>query len=302
MRQAPTAPGRGQLGPVRGHCSTRTSSPVSDAVVCLSGAGVGDHRWTDAYKRRSSTAGSTPWRRSRDSLAECGGPRIMLAASAVGYYGDTGDRTSRRMPPPGDSFLAEVCVRWEARSRTGPRGRSADCAPAHRARPLRRRRACWRDSSRSSRQGWPGGSAAGGSTCRGSRCADEVRAIKFILEHEVSGALNLTAPKPATNAEFMTELGACCTGPRCCARRGSRCTPCSANSPVRCSAASAPFRLRSPLPGSTSSTPSSRPRCAGRWRATSRDRVGSFVRSNPACVPLARSTPSAPAAAPRPGW
>ena len=47
------------------------------------------------------------------------GVRVLINASAVGYYGDTGDRTVDETAPPGAGFLAQLCVDWEARHRAG---------------------------------------------------------------------------------------------------------------------------------------------------------------------------------------
>src|SRR5512147_2963028 len=86
-----------------------------DAVVHLAGAGVGDHRWTPAYKRqiRDSRVHGT-----RTVAQACAGsaapPRVLVSASATGYYGDTGERIVDESEPPGDDFLACVCVDWEA--------------------------------------------------------------------------------------------------------------------------------------------------------------------------------------------
>ncbi len=63
-----------------------------DAVVHLAGAGIGDHRWTDAYKEellRSRTVGTTIL--SEAIAAAVDGPRVLVSASAIGYYGDRGD-------------------------------------------------------------------------------------------------------------------------------------------------------------------------------------------------------------------
>src|SRR3954454_23132403 len=81
----------------------------ADAVVCLSGAGVGDHRWTTAYKEqihgsRVDTVGTLA-----RALARIDGPQVFLAASAVGYYGDTGDTVATEQSPSGQGFLASVC-------------------------------------------------------------------------------------------------------------------------------------------------------------------------------------------------
>ena len=86
-----------------------------DAVVHLAGAGIGDHRWTDDYKqviRESRVSGTTAVAQAIASSKQP--PRVFVSASAVGYYCDTGDRQVDEDAPPGDTFLAGVCVDWEA--------------------------------------------------------------------------------------------------------------------------------------------------------------------------------------------
>ena len=85
-----------------------------DAVVHLAGAGVGDHRWTEAYKREireSRVLGTAAIAEAVASLDTP--PKVLISGSAVGYYGDTGDRAVDESAPPGEGFLPSVCVDWE---------------------------------------------------------------------------------------------------------------------------------------------------------------------------------------------
>jgi uncharacterized protein (TIGR01777 family) len=89
-----------------------------DAVVHLAGAGVFDRRWSDGYKRtiRDSRVDSTAV--IAKALAEHprrpdGSPKTFLSGSAIGYYGNA-ERECEESAPPGDDFLARVCVAWEA--------------------------------------------------------------------------------------------------------------------------------------------------------------------------------------------
>jgi uncharacterized protein (TIGR01777 family) len=86
-----------------------------DAVVHLAGESVAAGRWTAARKRRilESRVGST--RLLAETLARLEqGPRVLVSASAIGYYGDRGDRRLTEESEPGRGFLAEVCQAWEA--------------------------------------------------------------------------------------------------------------------------------------------------------------------------------------------
>ena len=86
-----------------------------EAAVNLSGAGVGDKRWSPGYKRviRDSRVDST--RTLATALAGLPvPPRVLLQSSGVDYYGDTGDQIVSERSPRGDGFLADVCAEWEA--------------------------------------------------------------------------------------------------------------------------------------------------------------------------------------------
>ena len=79
----------------------------TDAVIHLAGAGVGDHRWTDDYKREilnSRVDGTATIVRAITQLDPK--PRVLVAGSAIGWYGDTGDRAVDESDPAGTGFLA----------------------------------------------------------------------------------------------------------------------------------------------------------------------------------------------------
>ncbi len=87
----------------------------TDAVIHLAGAGVGDHRWTDAYKRTildSRVQGTGAIARAVAALDPA--PSVLISASAIGYYGDTGDDAVDESGPKGVGFLADVVEQWEA--------------------------------------------------------------------------------------------------------------------------------------------------------------------------------------------
>jgi uncharacterized protein (TIGR01777 family) len=86
-----------------------------DAVLHLAGAGVGDRRWSASWQAQvlnSRVDGTTTIARS---IAACDRPpTVLLAASGVGWYGDTGEREVDETDPVGEGFLADVVRRWEA--------------------------------------------------------------------------------------------------------------------------------------------------------------------------------------------
>ncbi|MEP7021912.1 MAG: TIGR01777 family oxidoreductase [Pseudonocardiales bacterium] len=178
----------------------------ADAVVCLSGAGVGDHRWTDSYKsvlRRSRLDSVGTVAAAMASLDK--GPAVLLSASAVGYYGDAGDKVVEESAPRGAGFLAELCADWEAATRPAE---EAGIRVAH----LRTGLVLSGDGGLLTRLkpivalGVAGRLGSGRQFMPWISLADEIAAIRFLLEHEVSGPVNLTGPDPARNADFIAVL------------------------------------------------------------------------------------------------
>ena len=87
----------------------------TDAVVHLAGAGLADRRWSAAYRRTIVDSRLDGTHQVVMGIEEARRrPAVLLSASAVGFYGDCGDRVVDEASPPGEDFLAEICVRWEA--------------------------------------------------------------------------------------------------------------------------------------------------------------------------------------------
>jgi uncharacterized protein len=202
----PARPGEVEWDPVR-HRLDPAALANADAVVHLAGAGIGDRRWTESYKRELLTSRVDGTSTVAEAMAQSApGPRVLLSASAVGWYGDTGEHAVDETAPAGRGFLAEVCRRWEestaAAEAAGIRvvhlRSGLVCAPGggilSRLVPLFRLGLGGRLSS--GRQYWSWISLL-----------DEVGAIRHLLARDVSGPVNLTSPEPVTNAEFTTALG-----------------------------------------------------------------------------------------------
>ena len=180
----------------------------ADAVVNLAGVGVGTHRWNAAFKAliRASRVNSTEALAAAVAAAKAP-PRVLLNASAVGFYGDTGDREVDESGPAGDGYFPDVCRAWEAATEAAE---AAGIRVAH---------------LRTGLVLGPGGGllkpllplyrfGLGGPLGNGRQwmpwisLADEVAAIEFLLTADaVTGAVNLTGPAPVTNREFARTLG-----------------------------------------------------------------------------------------------
>jgi uncharacterized protein (TIGR01777 family) len=180
-----------------------------DAVVHLAGAGIGDKRWTPARKRlilESRTEGTDLLARTLAGLSRP--PKVLLSGSAVGYYGDRGAEELTEGSGPGDDFPARVCVAWEAA--TAP-AEAAGIRVVH----LRTGIVLARHGGALQRMLLPFKLGLGGRVGSGDQYMswitldDHVGAMRHLLTNDsVRGAANLTAPNPATNAEFTRALGA----------------------------------------------------------------------------------------------
>ncbi len=182
---------------------------ATDAVVNLSGAGIADALWSKQRKTllRSSRLKST------ETLVKAIGaasprPRVLVSASAIGYYGDRGSEVLTESSAAGEWFLSDLCVDWErAASAATPLGLRVVCLRlgmvlSSRGGVLKRLRPLYR-------LGLGGKIGNGRAWMSWIACADLVRVIETALEDErYRGAINAVAPKPVTNADFSGMLGA----------------------------------------------------------------------------------------------
>src|SRR3954469_24914210 len=175
-----------------------------DAVVHLAGAGVAEKRWTSSYKnliRRSRTDGTTA---VAEAIAASGHPRVLLSASAVGWYGDTGDRITDETGPTGEGFLAEVCREWEAA--TQPAESTARVAHLRTGYVLAKDALGLKKQVRVAKLGLGAPLGTGRQWMSWITLQDEVRAIAHLLTADVRGPVNLVAPNPATNRELTRAI------------------------------------------------------------------------------------------------
>ncbi|MEV5613966.1 TIGR01777 family oxidoreductase [Streptomyces sp. NPDC052225] len=207
VRRAPRAADEVRWDPNAGLVDTSRLSGC-EAVVNLAGAGVGDHRWTDAYKREirdSRVLGTTTLAEAAASLDTP--PRVLLNGSAVGYYGDTGSRAVDESAPAGDGFLPSLCVEWEAAT-----------APAHQAGirtvfartglVVARGGGAWGKLFPLFKAGLGGRMGDGRQYWSYIALHDHVAALRHLLDTQtLSGPVNLTAPHPATNREVTAAMG-----------------------------------------------------------------------------------------------
>lgn len=177
-----------------------------DAVVHLAGAGVADKRWTEQRKQvvlGSRVDGTTA---VAHALAAAGGPKVLLSSSAIGWYGDTGDRLTDETGPTGAGFLAEVCRQWEAA--TAP-AEAAGARVAHLRTGivLSGRGGALAPQLPVFKLGLGAPLGTGRQWVSWISLQDDVAAIRHLLTADVSGPVNLVGPAPVTNRDFTRALG-----------------------------------------------------------------------------------------------
>jgi uncharacterized protein (TIGR01777 family) len=193
-------PDRGELDP--------SVVDGTDAVINLCGVGVEDKRWTPTYKQLLVSSRVRPTTTLAGALARSdNGPKVLLNASAVGFYGDRGDEELTEESPAGTGFFPELVGRWEAA--TAP-AEAAGVRVAH----LRTGLVLGPGGGLLGpmvplfRLGLGGRLASGRQWMPWISLADEVGAIEYLLEAPVSGPVNLAGPAPVRNTEFARTLGA----------------------------------------------------------------------------------------------
>jgi uncharacterized protein (TIGR01777 family) len=208
VRRAPTAADEARWDPVLGTVDTGALRGV-DAVVHLAGAGVAAHRWTAAYKRtlRDSRVRATACLTTALAALDPP-PRTLLCGSAIGWYGDTGERAVDESAGSGAGFLAALTRDWERASEPAS-------AVGMRVVWLRtgivfaRGGGAWARLAPVFRAGLGGRLGSGRQYWSFISLADEVAAIEFLLDAErVRGPVNLTAPHPVTNADATRIIAA----------------------------------------------------------------------------------------------
>jgi uncharacterized protein (TIGR01777 family) len=177
-----------------------------DAVVHLAGAGVADQRWTEQRKQvvlGSRVDGTTT---VAQAMAAAQGPKVLLSSSAIGWYGDTGDRLTDETGPTGEGFLADVCRQWEAS--TVP-AEAADIRVAHLRTGivLSGEGGALAPQLRVAKLGLGAPLGTGRQWVSWISLHDQVAAIRHLLTADVAGPVNLVGPSPVTNRDFTKALG-----------------------------------------------------------------------------------------------
>ena len=176
----------------------QTVASESDAIVHLAGAGIVDRRWTKSYKEVLLTSRIE----STKHVAEVAN-KILVCASAVGYYGDCGNQELTEQDPAGNDFLARLCSQWEAAAQSANGrvvhlrfGMILDKQGGALAKMLPLFRLGLGGPVGSGKQYWPWIS-----------WQDACRVIQHAINQQWEGAINAVAPEQVTCTEFVQTLG-----------------------------------------------------------------------------------------------
>ncbi len=187
--------------PIKGEVDTNSLEGV-DAVFHLAGASVGGKRWSAAYRSEilnSRLLGTTTIATACEQLK----PSVFISASAIGHYGETGNRAVTEADGGGGDFLSIVCREWEAAA-----------SLAQSVRTIKLRSGIVLDPTGGAlgqmlpifKFGVGGKLGSGKQWWSWITLHDQIRAMIFLLNSKIDGPVNLTAPNPVTNQEFTAAL------------------------------------------------------------------------------------------------
>ena len=174
----------------------------ADAVFHLAGAGVGDKRWSAAYRSEilnSRLLSTTTIANACEQIQ----PEVFISASAIGYYGETGDRSVTEADRGGEDFLSIVCREWEL---------VANQAPSVRTVKLRTGLVLDPTGGALGRMlpifkfGLGGKLGSGKQWWSWITLHDQIRAMIFLMNSKIEGPVNITSPNPVTNQQFTAAL------------------------------------------------------------------------------------------------
>jgi uncharacterized protein len=178
-----------------------------DAVVHLAGAGVGDHRWTPAYKQQIFASRVDGTSTVAAALAELGGrgqAPVLVSGSAIGVYGpDRGEEVLTEDSPVGDGFLCDVVRAWEAASKPAEDA-GLRVVHARTGLVLSPRGGAMAKVLPLARLGLAGPLGSGRQYWSWISLQDEIRALAWAIDQpSLSGPVNLTAPQPLPQIEVI---------------------------------------------------------------------------------------------------
>jgi len=205
VRRPATAPTEVTWDPYKGEIDLAALAGV-DALINLAGAGVGDHRWSAKYKNTILQSRVKTTETITKAAAELK-PAVLINASAIGWYGDTGSSEVDETAPVASGFLPDVVHQWEAATKPALDA-GVRVVLARTGLVMAAKGGAWAKMLPLFKLGVGGKLGSGKQYWSFIALADEISALKFLLTNSaISGPVNLTAPNPATNAEITKSLG-----------------------------------------------------------------------------------------------
>ncbi len=209
VRRAPRAEDEVRWDPERRYVDAAGLAGC-DAVVNLAGANVGSRRWTDAYKaklRSGRVLGTATLAEAMASLEPERRPRVFVNGSAIGYYGETGERAVDESAPPGEGFLPSLVVEWEGAAAPA-REAGVRTVFVRTGLVVARHGGAWGRLFPLFKAGLGGRMGDGRQYWSFVSLHDEVAAVRHLLDRDdLSGPFNVTAPHPLTNREITEAMG-----------------------------------------------------------------------------------------------
>jgi hypothetical protein len=181
-----------------------------DVIVNLAGVGIGDKRWSQKRMDQilySRVKGTELLSETLSKLKSENGPDVLINASAVGYYGNSGSTRATEETEQGEGFLAHVCSKWEEATREAEKA-GIRVAHARTGVILSSSGGLLKRLLPLFRLGLGGQIGSGKQMMSWISIRDEISAISWMIEKEIEGAVNLVSPEPVSNLEFTKTLGA----------------------------------------------------------------------------------------------
>jgi uncharacterized protein (TIGR01777 family) len=207
VRRPATAKGELTWHPDRDELDPALVSTV-DVAINLCGVNIGDKRWDDQFKRLLRSSRLNPTRvLSRAIAAAHPRPSVLLNASAIGYYGDRGDEVLTEDSGPGTGFFADLCQAWEASTQAAEEA-GVRVALMRNGLVLSKGEGLLGRLLPLFKLGIAGNLASGRQYMPCISLSDTVGAMRFLIDNDIAGAVNVVGPEPVTNSEFTKTLGA----------------------------------------------------------------------------------------------
>ncbi len=177
-----------------------------DAVINLAGTGIAAHRWSESYRRGVMTSRTAATTLLVEALtAMTSGVAVLVSGSAIGYYGNRGDEVLDESSTAGEDYVAEVCREWEGAAapfaRTG-----ASLALLRTGIVMGREGGVLERLVPLFRAGLGGVIGSGRQWTSPISLHDEIAVILWLIDHQLSGPFNATAPEPCTNRDLTRSL------------------------------------------------------------------------------------------------